>query len=190
MTKKTKYEAIFNSEEEKKMIIDSYNKPTDKEPKDKSMDRHSKPNKVIVRTYCECGCDCPTCHICLGDKGKTKVEDCVYCQFKWAGKGQYDPEFRKQHPYFPELEEVTYNPTPTDTQEPNCYDKKGNRIPFCYDDKLKKATKDCAKVLESESTDTQTKIEKLNLEENHTEIYWNVLIAEKINEIIEVLNEK
>lgn len=38
------------------------------------------------------------------------------------------------------------------SKEPNCYDEKGNRLPFCFDDKLKKAAKECAEVLESDPT--------------------------------------
>jgi hypothetical protein len=90
-----------------------------------------------------------------------------------------------------------FNPTPTDTQEPNCYDKKGNRIPFCYDDKLKKAAKDCAEVLESESTDTQTeviskiKFENMSCKDTNVDLNCKIaILANKINEVIEVLNEK
>ena len=53
-----------------------------------------KANRVFIRSYCECGCDCPTCH--TGDDNATEVENCVYCQLKWAGKGQYDPKFKKK----------------------------------------------------------------------------------------------
>lgn len=55
--------------------------------------REDKPNKVIIRIYCEAGCDCPKCHKM---DGKSKVEKCVYCQLKWAGKGQYNPK----HPVY------------------------------------------------------------------------------------------
>lgn len=54
-------------------------------------------NKVYIRSYCECGCDCPTCHIGVGEKEDTDPKDCVYCQLKWAGKGEYNPEYRKEH---------------------------------------------------------------------------------------------
>lgn len=54
-------------------------------------------NKVYIRNHCECGCDCPTCHLSIGEKGKTEVENCVYCQLKWAGKDEYDPKYRKKH---------------------------------------------------------------------------------------------
>lgn len=52
----------------------------------------SKPNRVFIRTYCECGCDCPTCH---DGNHTTEVEECVYCQIKWAGKGEYNLDYRK-----------------------------------------------------------------------------------------------
>jgi len=42
-------------------------------------------NKVVIRSYCECGCDCPKCHSGEGD-----VENCVYCQLKWANYGEYN----------------------------------------------------------------------------------------------------
>lgn len=51
------------------------------------------PNRVVIRTYCEVNCDCPNCH--KGNAGA--VEKCVYCQLKWANKGQYDPEWSKLH---------------------------------------------------------------------------------------------
>ena len=44
-------------------------------------------NKVIIRSYCEADCDCPKCHT---GKGKSIVENCVYCQLKWANCGQYN----------------------------------------------------------------------------------------------------
>jgi len=52
-----------------------------------------KKNGIEIRTYCEVGCDCPTCHIGLGNEGKTEVEKCVHCQIKWKDKGQYAPGY-------------------------------------------------------------------------------------------------
>mgnify|MGYP001587510365 CR=1 FL=1 len=49
--------------------------------------------KVIIRTYCEAGCDCPKCH--KGD-GTGDVEKCLYCQIKWKNCGQYNPK----HPVY------------------------------------------------------------------------------------------
>jgi len=46
-----------------------------------------------VRTYCEAECDCPTCHIGIGNKGVTDVKKCYYCQKKWKNKGQYAPHY-------------------------------------------------------------------------------------------------
>ena len=53
--------------------------------------------KVIIRTYCEAACDCPKCH--KGD-GSGDIENCVYCQLKWRGEGQYNPkhEVYKRNP--------------------------------------------------------------------------------------------
>ena len=55
-------------------------------------------NKVIIRSYCEAGCDCPKCHT---GGGNEKLKDCVYCQLKWANCGQYNPKhevFKRDKP--------------------------------------------------------------------------------------------
>lgn len=49
----------------------------------------SEANRVFIRSYCGVGCDCPTCHC-----GESEVENCVYCQLKWAGKGEYSLKYR------------------------------------------------------------------------------------------------
>ena len=46
-----------------------------------------------LRTYCESGCDCPTCHLGIGEPYNTEVEKCYYCQKKWKDKGQYAPNY-------------------------------------------------------------------------------------------------
>ena len=50
-------------------------------------------NKVIIRSYCEAGCDCPNCH--TGEQADDSVQNCVYCQLKWANCGEYN---RKKYP--------------------------------------------------------------------------------------------
>jgi hypothetical protein len=57
--------------------------------------------KVIIRSYCEAGCDCPYCHTGKNDK---EVEDCVYCQLKWYQVGEYNPK----HPVYKTLKESRY----------------------------------------------------------------------------------
>lgn len=44
-------------------------------------------NKVVIRSYCQAGCDCPTCHQGI-DRG-TDPKNCFYCQLKWYGYGEY-----------------------------------------------------------------------------------------------------
>lgn len=70
------------------------------------------PNKVYLRTYCECDCDCPTCH---DGEHTTKVEECAYCQLKWHDKGDYNPEYRKVQG-LPKLKEITYSTQFTDDE--------------------------------------------------------------------------
>ena len=57
--------------------------------------------KVIIRSYCEIGCDCPKCH--NGD-GNDAIKNCVYCQLKWANCGEYNIK----HPVYKTLKEVKY----------------------------------------------------------------------------------
>lgn len=59
-------------------------------------------NKVIIRTYCEAGCDCPKCHIIDANN----VENCVYCQLKWRNCGEYNPK----HPVYKTLKESKWCP--------------------------------------------------------------------------------
>lgn len=71
----------------------------------------SKPNRVFIRTYCECDCDCPTCH--TGEKPYGgKVEKCVYCQLKWANKGQYNLDWRRRQGWGDPNEHPGYQPSP------------------------------------------------------------------------------
>ena len=57
--------------------------------------------KVIIRTYCEVGCDCPKCHT---GEDKSEVENCVYCQLKWYQCGEYN----SKNPVYKTLKEVRY----------------------------------------------------------------------------------
>ncbi len=59
------------------------------------------PNRVVIRKYCGAGCDCPTCHTGRGD---SHVEECVYCQLKWANKDQYNPRYREYQGWEPHSE--------------------------------------------------------------------------------------
>lgn len=47
-------------------------------------------NKVVIRNYCQTACDCDTCH--QGTNKGTQPENCVYCQVKWFGHGEYAKE--------------------------------------------------------------------------------------------------
>jgi hypothetical protein len=42
----------------------------------------------------------------------TGVEDCVYCQLKWVGKGQYNLSWRKEQGWSDPEEHPGYIPSP------------------------------------------------------------------------------
>lgn len=74
----------------------------------------SKPRRVFVRTYCEASCPCETCH---DGHHSTEVEECVYCQLAWYGKGQFSKSFLAENKHITHKETLPPRKKPSAAED-------------------------------------------------------------------------